>query len=303
MEAEPLPGAIIETLPEELPPIEELPPVIEVTPEIILEPVTEPPVIEPIDPPDVLEPEPVVPDIITTAPTILASPDAPTTPEEVEIAVPQAQSDPMRDLLTQPSGLPPANPGANAPTLSGPRTGGGNEAIPGGGTRRAVPGAGGWTLTPSGRQSPGAGYDGIILDIRCREAGRTHENCPEYLNKYQGRNAAGWESFEGMAGTGTDRGEGTSGIQNNTATGGVVGGGQNIWVVPLGDNSFNNGGPSTTILDDGPEVSFDREFLNKPVIVQEDSNRLRDLFKEPEDTTTLPDWMLPETLPEPDPDN
>jgi len=56
-------------------------------------------------------------------------------------------------------------------------------------------------------------------------------------------------------------------------------------------------------LDDGPEVSFDREFLNKPVIVQEDGNRLRDLFKEPEDTTKLPNWMLPETLPEKDPEN
>ena len=291
----PTPGVIIEEPLPELPPIEELPPISEP----IIEEVITPPAPETIDPPDVIEPAPAEPDIITTAPSILASPDAPVTQEETERAVPQSQSTPLENLLRQPVGLPPATPGRGEPSIAGPVTGGGNEAVPGGGTRRAAPGASGWTLAPSGRTSPGAGYDGLVLDIRCREAGRTHEECPEYLNKFQGRNSAGWERFEGMAGRGTDRGEQPSSINRaGRANGGVIGGGQNIWVVPLGDNSFNNGGPSTTVLDDGPEVSFDREFLNKPVIVQGDSGRVRDFLIQPDDNNNQPDWILPETLPE-----
>ncbi len=295
MQELPAPGPIIQDTLPDLPSLEELPPLTEP----VEEEVVVPPTPETIDPPDVIEPVPVEPEVITTAPSILASPDAPITQNEIERAVPQSQSNPLEDLLRRPVGLLPATPGSGGPTIAGPSTGGGNEAVPGGGTRRAAPGASGWTMTPS--PSPGAGYDGLILDIRCREANRSHEECPEYLNKFQGRNSAGWERFEGMAGRGTDRGESSVGVRGNRATEGNVAGGQNIWTVPLGDNSFNNGGPSTTVLDDGPEVSFDREFLNKPVIVQDDTRRIRDLFSEPDNNNTLPDWMLPETLPEPEP--
>lgn len=290
----PTPGVITEEPLPELPPLEALPSVTEP----IEEEVITPPTPETIDPPDVLEPAPPEPAIITTAPTILASPDAPSTPEEADTSVPQSQSNPLGDLLRQPVGLPPATPGRGGPTIAGPIAGGGNEAVPGGGTRRAAPGASGWTLAPPTSTSLGAGYDGLILDIRCREAGRTHAECPEYLSKFQGRNSAGWERFEGMAGRGTDRGEQTRGPSGNRANGGMIGGGQNIWTVPLGDNSFNNGGPSTTILDDGPEVSFDREFLNRPVIVQQDGGRLRDLIVQPDSNQNTPDWILPETLPD-----
>ncbi len=283
------------TVPEE----DVVPPTVEIEPDII----ETSPSPETIDPPDVIEDPIIEPDIVTTAPSILASPDAPVTPQETERAVPQSQNNPLRDLLERPVGNIGANSGQNGATIAGPKTGGGNETIPGGGTRRAAPGTSGWTMTPSGRRSPGAGYDGLVLDIRCREANRTHLDCPEYLKKFRGRDATGFESFKGMAGRGTDRGPQAASASGRSATAGHVGGGQNIWVVPLGDNSFNNGGPSTTILDDGPEVSFDREFLNKPVRIDNDQGRLRDLFTEPDGGKELPDWMLPETLPDPEPEN
>ena len=243
-----------------------------------------------IDPPDVSEPAPSNPDIISTAPSILASPDAPSNQSEADRAVPQSQSDPLGDLLRRPVGLPPSTPGAGGPTVSGPRTGGGNEAVPGGGTRRGNSrGVDGWTLSPS--TSPGEGYDGLNMDIRCREANRTHENCPEYLKKFRGRDASGWESFNGRAGTGTDRSQRQQAPASRRSLG-----------LPIGDNSVNAGGPSSTIFDDAPEVSFDREFLNKPIIIEEEPGRLRDLLKQPDDRPELPDWMQTETLPEPEPD-
>ena len=247
-----------------------------------------------------IEEAPIEPEVITTAPSILASPDAPVTPQETERAVPQSQSNPLRDLLERPTGLPPANTGRGGPTIAGPTTGGGNDAIPGGGTRRAAPGSGGWTLAPSGRRSPGAGYDGLVLDIRCREAGRTHLDCPEYLRQYKGRDASGFEAFSPHSNGSipNSRPQGRVGASSSVP----IGGGTSPWERGIGNNSINNGGPSTTILSDGPEVSFDREFLGTPVRVQEDSGRLRDLFKEPNEEKKLPDWMLPETLPDPLPE-
>ena len=71
--------------------------------------------------------------------------------------------------------------------------------------------------------------------------------------------------------------------------------------LPIGGNSVNGGGPSTTIWDDGPEVGFDREFLSKPIVIEGDSGRLRDLLSQPDDAPEIPEWMQPETLPEPSP--
>jgi len=103
------------------------------------------------------------------------------------------------------------DPGAGAPvsslpqrsTIAGPPSGG-TGTPPSTGARRGGPGTKGWTLSPgSESNSPGEGYDGLILDIRCREAQKTHLECPEYLTKFRGRNAAGFENFDGMAGRGT----------------------------------------------------------------------------------------------------
>ncbi|MGB3456372.1 MAG: hypothetical protein WBA35_08435, partial [Litorimonas sp.] len=124
-------------------------------------------------------------------------------------------------------------------------------------------------------QSPGAGYDGLTLDIRCREAGKTHLDCPEYLRTFQGRDAAGFENYEQYRPRGVRSAPGPSVPTPMRDLG-----------LPIGDNSVNAGGPSTTMMDDGPEVSFDREFLGNPVIVQGDPGRLRDIFAEPDEDET-----------------
>jgi len=146
---------------------------------------------------------------------------------------------------------------------------------------RGGPGTKGWTLAPgSESNSPGAGYEGLILDIRCREAEKTHLECPEYLKKFRGRNAAGFENFEGLAGRGTDRGPTTS---SHIVGGGVIGGGTSQ-LGRIGDNSVNGGGPSTSILDD-PANGFDRTFPGKDFDYgQNDGRRVRDIFNEPEET-------------------
>jgi len=129
--------------------------------------------------------------------------------------------------------------------------------------------------------SPGEGYDGLILDIRCREAQKTHLECPEYLTRFRGRNAAGFENFDGMAGRGTDRGPSPS--SNDVGFGTPIGGGASQ-LGQIGDNSVNNGGPSTSILDDYAN-QFDRTFPGKEFEYgQNQGERLRDVFTEPEDT-------------------
>ena len=100
-----------------------------------------------------------------------------------------------------------------------------------------------------------------------------------------------------MAGTGTDRGPSRSNaLAPGSVTAGQVGGGQNIWKVPLGDNSFNNGGPSTTVLDD--VGGFNNQFLSNPV-------RTTNKFFEPEalpdeDAVDPNDWALKMKDPEPE---
>ena len=275
----PEPEPIPEPLPElpvvepELPPTpgvieaEPLPEVIELEllpPEIILEPSPEvlpAPELLPAPMPE-FEPELLPePDLIFTAPTVLASPDAPDSREEEIRAVPQEQSDPFMDLikrdrnssLNDPIFTPPSGGGNQGPISQGGSTG----APPGGGTRigRPNPGASGWTLAPQ-REGPGKAYEGINLDIRCREAGRTHLDCPEYLEKFRGRDRTGRESFNGMAGTGSDRGNRISDSRSLPS--------RSEMGLNIGDPSVNSGGPSTNALD-FQDTNFDREFLSTPL--------------------------------------
>ena len=285
-----------------LEPLEDITEPLPGTQDPIFEPIEPAPITPPIQQEDVqiIDPEPVAPDpietdiiqpepetpVITTAPTVLASPDAPETVEELDRAVPQSQADQMFDPLQRPSGGPA---GGGNPAISGPSTGGGG-IPPSGGTQRGNPGSAGWTLDPSslGGQ-PGEGYGGLIEDIRCRELDRTHEDCPEYMPQFEGRNAAGFESFGAHS---------TSGIQSarRAQTGipanGAVGGNSDLWSGGgIGDNSFNNGGPSTTVLGD---ADFGREFLSTPLGDGTQSGRVRDLFGEPKQPVTgLDNLILP----------
>lgn len=275
--------------------------------EIIIQEIDLNPLIEPTEP-EITQTAPVVPSepepqkeieieeapIITTAPTILASPDAPLTSEETQKAVPQEQAAPVNDFLFKPkTGFPdrpaPRRPGINVPAAPSSRSGGGGGAIsldggsapPGGGTRRSAAqpnrGSGGWTYAPAGGSAGiGEGGKGLILDIRCREAKRTHADCPAYLAKFKGRNSAGYESFgphsNGLGGTARSA---RSGTHENPA----VGGGRDPWSLGPGSNSVNAGGPSSSVLDD---ADFGREFLGTNLGDGTQPSRLRDLLKQPE---------------------
>lgn len=296
IEEPPAPGAVIDNLePEFLEPEEPVTLPIEDEPELEE---LQPQVAPAIEPETVIEPPTEdVPELITTAPTILASPDAPTTAEEAERAVPQSQANPMFDPLQRPgarqpgAGGDPSRPGSGSPNLSGPAAGGGNNTPIG--TRRSNPGATGWTLKPqSGVGNPGEGYGGLISDVKCREQGRTHEDCPEYIQKFQGRNAAGYESFGahsiGITGATSAR----AGTQENQS----IGGGSNPWAMGIGNNSLNAGGPSESVLDD---ADFGRTFLGTNLGGGAESGRVRDIFA-PATVPTTGTGTL-ELLPNPNP--
>ena len=291
IDAEPLPEFIdSEPLPPEI--------ILAPLPEILPEP--EP---QPLPLPE-LEPEPLPApelEIITiTPPTILASPDAPESREEEIRAVPQEQSDPFIDLikrdrdssLDEPLAAPPRGGGNEGPISQG----GAVSAPPGGGTRigRPNPGAGGWTLAPQSNGTNEA-YEGINWDIRCREEGRTHEDCPEYVNKFRGRDRTGRESFDGHAGTGTDRGDRISSSRTLPSRSDLG--------LNLGDPSVNSGGPSTNALD-FPDQNFDREFLNGRIVTGPPNSGLLGLSGAADSTSgTQQDWLLKtpdSTLPETD---
>ena len=293
LEVRPLPGI---AAPTDLPDIVVLP-----DPEPIPEPEPEP---EPAPAP------PAEPEIIVVPPTILASPDAPDTADEAERAVTEDEADPFLDLLRREKPLGEDTPAPVQPQssprnpLAGPLTGGGNVGTPPtAGTRRAGPGTSGWTLAPgSYGNSPGAGYEGLNLDMRCREAGKTHLDCPEYLKTFEGRDAQGFEDVRLFIPRGTDRGPGSSAgtgrMTGSRAANPQVAGGTNPWALGIGNNSVNAGGPSTTILDDGPEVDFSREFLSNPVRDPDRGGRLRDLIlpedDQDDDAFDVDELILPE---------
>lgn len=269
---EPVSGAATEdTIPEEPEPIAPLVQDNIIEPEIVEAPIITPEP-EPTLEPEIIEPEEPV--IITTAPTILASPDAPTTQTEEQTAVPQSQASPLEIILQSqtPSGGRPATPS--------PR-GGGNTAnipigggAPNGGTRRANPGATGWTLDPSAYgNGAGAGYKGMTLDIKCRESKRTHEDCPEYISKHQGRDANGYEGFGAHAPRGTSITANTPSRSVQSMSQGMVGAG--------GWSEDNSGGPSTSIMDD--------VYGTPPT-----GGRIRDAFGNNEPAA----WTLQPALPE-----
>ena len=176
------------------------------------------------------------------------------------------------------------------PAIAGPVRGGGNPP-PSGGTRRDSTGARGWTLAPgSESNSPGKGYDGLILDIRCREAGKSHLECPEYLKAYSGRNAGGYEVFGKQHAT--PAGSGPRATPRSLGLPVPIGGGARQ-LGQIGDNSVNGGGPSTSILDD-PANSFDRTFPGKEFDYgQNDGARVRDLLEEAEDPWNAPVEITP----------
>jgi len=289
----PTPGIIrAEPLPEIIEP-EPLPPQIIVEPDPSPEPEIEPEP-EPLQEPE-FDPLPEL-DLIITAPTVLASPDAPETRAEERRAVPQEQSDPFLDLLKKDrdstldepiASRPPARGGGNEGAIS---LGGSVNAPPGGGTQigRSSPGAGSWSLGPQ-PTAPGNGYESLNLDIRCREEGRTHEDCPEYINRNRGRDRTGRESFDGHAGTGTDRGDRISASRRIPTRGEIA--------PNIGDPSVNSGGPSTGALD-FQDTNFDREFLGTPLNNDPKPPGLIKRLTQPETNIPDNDWTLtppPET--------
>lgn len=323
---EPEPEVIQEPLPAEPLPLDPLPAAPIITPEPLETPPTAGALIEPpleVEPeplpvapvlptpepevPIAIEPAPIATEveeedeiresdlpIITAAPTIIASPDAPTTPEQSERAVSRDQAAPVTDFLFNPR--TPSRPDGNAPS-GGVSLGGGGGPPSGGtqrpsGTSRAGPSSGGgWTLAPgtAGGGQLGDGGAGIVMDMRCREFDRTHQDCPEYTAKYKGRNAAGFETFapHSTGGIANASRSSRSGTEDNQA----VGGGRNPWTAAIGDNSVNAGGPQGSVLDD---ADFGRTFLGTDLTATGGaSGRVRDVFSPPPDynaqkTLTLP---------------
>ena len=294
-EPDPIPEPIIETPEPEVVTEEPLPelPDLEEIPQLPTPPQPEV-VIEDPPPPEII-PRDEAP-IVTTAPTILASPEAPTNAQEAEQAVPQSQSNPMNDFLfrggKRPGGTPSTGLGKPSTGLGAPS--GGRPVASG--TSRSNPGASGWTLAPSGTADLGAGYQGLTLDVKCREAGKSHLDCPEYLRTYQGRNRSGWESVGAHSSPAIGSGSSRAGTGGTPAAGtrDIWGSGPHSRPAAIGSNSQNAGGPSTTVMDD---ADFGREFLGTNLGGSGSGNRLRDAFKGPDEPWQ--EEIL--TLPAPDP--
>lgn len=238
------PGAIIDTPvfePEPLP----------VTPD----PIVEPEIDTPVETAPDLEPE-----IIDTAPVITAAPPkvladtaAPETAAEKERAVDKSQAS-TGETPSQPSG-------GGGRTYTTPTFGGGGGPVPSGvppasgAPSRPALGAGGWSLSPSTPgDAPTGGLGGVSLDMRCRDLNKTHEDCPEYVRKNQGRSADGTEGFGAHSIAGSGRGAPRQTRQ--------VGGENNQLGYDF--SQHNNGGPSTTVLDD---ADFGRTFRSNPIVV------------------------------------
>ena len=193
-----------------------------------------------------------------------------------------------RDRRNSPNSNAAPTPQRN-PAIAGPIRGGGNPP-PSGGTKRGSAGASGWTLAPGSRdsinRSPGKGYDGLVLDIRCREAGKSHLECPDYLKAYTGRNASGFEVFGRQHATPAGSGPQTATRPFGGGGGVISGGAQQLG--QIGDNSINNGGPSSTVLED--IGGFNNEFRSNPVrALDKHFNQ----FEIPKDDPVDPnDWVL-----------
>ena len=300
----PVAGAVVEDeiiieTPEPIAPI-----IQDVIEPIVQKPVTLP---EPEPEPEILrEPELEIIEaapIITTAPTILASPDAPKTQSEQDTSVPQSQASSL-DLILENAKKSGRRPQAR------PNTGGGNtgtltigNAPSSGVTRRANPGSTGWTLAPgSYGDKTTEGYKNMMLDIRCRETTRTHEDCPSYIPKHKGRNAEGFESFNAHEprGTSTTANERRRGMNMGSSIfeGGTYGGpsaAKNARGTG-GNSDDTSGGPSTSVLDDVYLPNYD---LSIPVPGGRSSGgRLRDVFGNSQPAPWTQQPILPPPLEE-----
>ncbi|MEE9272904.1 MAG: hypothetical protein V3U57_06530 [Robiginitomaculum sp.] len=297
--SEPIPEPIIEALPEPLPLREPL--VIEPEPEPLPDLVIEPeplaiiprplpemlptpqpvpqPVVEPAAEsikPEIIKPTMPVsePAIITTAPIILASPDAPTSEIEQKRAIQQPQATVIDPITGRPD-----------PPPSSPSGGGGNEgSIPiGGGARRPNPGAGGkWTLTPGSYGQGSAGGKGIVMDIQCRGLDRTHLDCPEYVQKHTGRAANGYENFAPHTPLGTSTAHTPRGTALGSQESPSIGGSRST-LSAVDPTSPGSDRPSESVLDD---AGFGRLYRGTDLSLGEPKKRLSDLF------SGKPSWML-----------
>jgi len=104
--------------------------------------------------------------------------------------------------------------------------------------------------------------------MKCRDRFRTHADCPEYIAKPQGRAVDGTESFGAHSIAGSGRGAAPRPR--------IVGGSNN----QLGNDysTHNNGGPSTSVLDD---AGFERTFRNNPIAVGRPQSDLSGLCGNP----------------------
>lgn len=234
-----------------------------------------------------------IPDIEVAAvpPTILASPDAPTTQAEAEKSIPQEQAITPLDFILKDRGQSgvPTNPSTNP---SSPFSGdnGNPESAPvfTGSTPRAAPGAKGWQLGGTWPSNGLPGGKGIIRDIDCRGEKRDHEDCPQYVRGNTGRGADGFEAF------GPHTPLGTSTVKRSRVMA------PNLAITPgFGDP----GSPTGSVLQDAG--GFQGQFIGDNVGPRDQGRRIRDVFSAPDAApwTTLPDLTpQPEEEVEDDPD-
>lgn len=259
----PVPGFASSDVPKD----DDLDPILDISDAPLPETISAKP--KPVEAPKPVETPPESP-VVTTAPSILASPDAPSTAAEKDIAVPKSQSTPLDVILKGRPGALQTPTSPRMPGRAGNRPGGGNESnIPiGGGTSRPRPGAGGWTLSPEAYGNEGKGKGrGVIKDIRCREQDRTHLDCPEYMPKYQGRRPDGFETFGAHVPRGTT-------ITANSPSRGIV-------RAPTGGpTDDNSGNPTPNLMEDAnlPPLNPYRAGSGVP----QQPGRLRDIFGNPD---------------------
>lgn len=218
-------------------------------------------------------------EIAAKPPTILASPEAPTTQAEAEKAIPQEQAITPLDFILKDRGKP-GQAGPASPSRPSSPSGGGNEATPAfaGSTPRAAPGAQGWQVNGTWPADGLPGGKGIIRDIDCRGEKRDHEDCPEYIRKNQGRSANGFEAFDPHTPLGTSTVPKSRGIPPNMS------------ITPTFGDS---GSPSGSVLQDAG--GFQGQFRGDDVGPRDQGRRVRDMLNPPDPAS----WTTQTDLPPP----
>ena len=234
-------------------------------------------------------------EIAAVPPTILASPDAPSTQDETDNSIPQEQAiTPLNFILKDrdsPGSPSTGTPDTGMTSPSNPFAG--DNGTPSGApvftgsTPRAAPGSNGWQVNGTWPADGLPGGKGIIRDIDCRGEKRDHEDCPEYVRGNSGRGANGFEAFGPHSPLGTTTTRRSRGMAPNLA------------ITPgIGDP----GSPSTNVLQDAG--GFQGQFLGDDVGVREQGRSVRDLFLPPEPApwTSQPE-LLPQAEEEADDEN